>query len=159
MSRGTYLSLCKETPLDGNFDTKLLCIFFCLIMQGIILGGYDPSRICTWSATEALATACPPVPGIPSVVTRACGAWAAVILPAWRLQPNTDDQYRHQIQKAGFLDWVLFANLKRIRLPGTEHMDSAYRQKLYHVRQSAIGMALGLIPCLLCGGIVALLAG
>ena len=57
-----------------------------------------------------------------------------------------------------FLDWVLFANLKRIRLPGTEHMDNAYHQKLYHVRQSAIGMALGLIPCLLCGGIVALIA-
>jgi hypothetical protein len=52
---------------------------------------------------------------------------------------------------------VLFANIKRIRLPGTEHMDNAYHQKLYHVRQSTIGMALGLIPCLLCGGIVALL--
>lgn len=50
-----------------------------------------------------------------------------------------------------FLDWVLFANVKRIRLPGTEHMDKAYHQKKYHVVRSVIGMALGLIPCLLCG--------
>jgi len=28
-----------------------------------------------------------------------------------------------------FLDWVLFANLKRFRLEGTEHMDKAYHQK------------------------------
>lgn len=49
-----------------------------------------------------------------------------------------------------FLDWVLFANVKRIRLPGTEHMDKAYHQKKYHVVRSVIGMALGLVPCLLC---------
>lgn len=53
-----------------------------------------------------------------------------------------------------FLDWVLFANVKRIRLPGTEHMDKEYHQKKYHVVRSVIGMALGLIPCLLCGLIV-----
>lgn len=56
-----------------------------------------------------------------------------------------------------FLDWVLFANLKRIRLPGTEHMDRAYHQKKYHFIRSVIGMTLGLIPCLLCGLIVMLL--
>lgn len=55
-----------------------------------------------------------------------------------------------------FLDWVLFANVKRIRLPGTEHMDKAYHQKAYHFVHSLIGMALGLIPCLLCGLIVML---
>lgn len=53
-----------------------------------------------------------------------------------------------------FLDWVLFANVKRIRLPGTKHMDKAYHQKKYHVVRSVIGMALGVIPCLLCGLIV-----
>ena len=56
-----------------------------------------------------------------------------------------------------FLDWVLFANVKRIRLPGTEHMDKAYHQKKYHVVRSLIGMALGLLPCLLCGLLVMLL--
>ena len=54
-----------------------------------------------------------------------------------------------------FLDWVLFANIKRIRLPGTEQMDQAYHQKKYHVIRSLIGMALGLFPCLICGWIVA----
>lgn len=49
-----------------------------------------------------------------------------------------------------FLDWVLFANVRRIRLPGTEHMDKAYHQKKYHFVWSIIGMLLGLIPCLLC---------
>lgn len=56
-----------------------------------------------------------------------------------------------------FLDWVLFANVKKIRLPGTEHMDKAYHQKKYHFIHSIVGMGLGLIPCLLCGAIVALI--
>ncbi len=54
-----------------------------------------------------------------------------------------------------FLDWVLFANVKSIRLPGTEQMDQAYHQKKYHVIRSLIGMALGMFPCLVCGWIVA----
>ena len=29
-----------------------------------------------------------------------------------------------------FLDWVLFANMKAVRLPGTEHMDKAHGQGL-----------------------------
>lgn len=33
-----------------------------------------------------------------------------------------------------FLDWVLFANIKRIRLPGTEKMDKEYHQKWFHVK-------------------------
>ena len=55
------------------------------------------------------------------------------------------------------LDWVLFANMKSVRLPGTEHMDREYHQKKYHFIRSCIGMALGLIPCLICGGIVEML--
>lgn len=56
-----------------------------------------------------------------------------------------------------FLDWVLFANIKRIRLPGTEHMDKAYHQKTYHFVRALIGMVLGLIPCLLCALVVMLI--
>ena len=52
---------------------------------------------------------------------------------------------------------MLFANVKRIRLPGTEHMDKVYHQKKYHVVRSVIGMVLGLVPCLLCALIVAAL--
>ena len=33
-----------------------------------------------------------------------------------------------------FLDWVLFANIKRVRLPGTEHMNREYHQKWFHVK-------------------------
>lgn len=33
-----------------------------------------------------------------------------------------------------FLDWVLFPNIKRVRLPGTEHMDKEYHQKWFHVK-------------------------
>ena len=33
-----------------------------------------------------------------------------------------------------FLDWVLFANIKRVRLPGTEHMETEYHQKWFHVK-------------------------
>ena len=54
-----------------------------------------------------------------------------------------------------FLDWVLFANLKSVRLPGTEHMDAAYHQKKYHFVQSLWGMLIGLIPCLIGAGIYA----
>lgn len=54
-----------------------------------------------------------------------------------------------------FLDWVLFANMKSVRLPGTEHMDEAYHQKKYHFIQSCWGMLIGLIPCLVGAGIYA----
>ena len=33
-----------------------------------------------------------------------------------------------------FLDCVLFVNIKKIRLPGTEHMDKEYHQKWFHVK-------------------------
>ena len=52
-----------------------------------------------------------------------------------------------------FLDWVLFANMKAVRLPGTEHMDKAYHQKRYHFVQSLWGMLIGLIPCLAGAGL------
>ena len=54
-----------------------------------------------------------------------------------------------------FHDWVLFANMKAVRLPGTEHMDKAYHQKRYHFVQSLWGMLIGLIPCLIGAGIYA----
>lgn len=47
------------------------------------------------------------------------------------------------------LDWVLFANIKAVRLPGTEHMDKAYHQKAYHFVRSLWGMLIGLIPSVL----------
>ena len=52
-----------------------------------------------------------------------------------------------------FLDWVLFANMKSVRLPGTEQMDAAYHQKKYHFVQSLWGMLIGLVPCLIGAGV------
>ena len=54
-----------------------------------------------------------------------------------------------------FLDWLIFANMKAVRLPGTEHMDKAYHQKRYHFVQSLWGMLIGLIPCLAGAGLYA----
>lgn len=47
------------------------------------------------------------------------------------------------------LDWVFFANIKAVRLPGTEHMDKAYHQKTYHFIRALYGMLIGLIPSVL----------
>lgn len=55
------------------------------------------------------------------------------------------------------LDWIIFANLKSVRLPGTEHMDEAYHGKRYHFVRSCWGMLIGLIPCLLASAIYAII--
>ncbi|WP_434796407.1 hypothetical protein [Terrisporobacter vanillatitrophus] len=50
-----------------------------------------------------------------------------------------------------FMDWVLFANIKAIRLPGTEHMDKSYHQKRYHFIRGCFGLLIGVVPCLITG--------
>jgi len=57
-----------------------------------------------------------------------------------------------------FLDWVLFANLPRFRLEGTEHMDKAYHQKWFHAKGMLFpGIIFALIPAALVGCLVALI--
>ncbi len=48
-----------------------------------------------------------------------------------------------------FLDWVLFANIKKIRLPGTEDMENEYHQKWFHVKA-----CFPMIPVFAVGGLV-----
>ncbi len=48
-----------------------------------------------------------------------------------------------------FLDWVLFANIKKIRLPGTEYMDKEYHQKWFHVKA-----CIPMIPVFIIMGII-----
>lgn len=56
-----------------------------------------------------------------------------------------------------FIDWVLFANLKRFRLPGTEHMDKEYHQKWFHVKGMLFpGVIFALIPAFIVGWLVTL---
>ncbi|GIM32695.1 MAG: hypothetical protein KIB53_02180 [Paraclostridium bifermentans] len=50
-----------------------------------------------------------------------------------------------------FMDWILFANIKVIRLPDTEHMDKEYHQKKYHFVHGLIGILIGIFPCMFVG--------
>ena len=51
-----------------------------------------------------------------------------------------------------FMDWVLFANLKRFRLEGTEHMDKEYHQKWFHLKGMLFpGVVFALIPAAIVG--------
>ena len=45
------------------------------------------------------------------------------------------------------LDWLLFPNIKRVRLPGTEDMDKEYHQKWFHVK-----VMIPVIPVAVIGG-------
>ena len=45
------------------------------------------------------------------------------------------------------LDWLLFPNIKRVRLPGTEDMDKEYHQKWFHVK-----VMFPVIPVAVIGG-------
>ena len=57
-----------------------------------------------------------------------------------------------------FIDWVLFANMKRFRLEGTEHMDKAYHQKWFHLKGMLFpGLLYALIPSAVVGLIVMLI--
>ena len=57
-----------------------------------------------------------------------------------------------------FIDWVLFANMKRFRLEGTEQMDKAYHQKWFHVKGMLFpGIVFALISSLLVGLLIALI--
>ena len=48
------------------------------------------------------------------------------------------------------LDWCLFPNIKRARLPGTEHMDKEYHQKWFHVKVCLPAIPLFAIMGALC---------
>lgn len=56
-----------------------------------------------------------------------------------------------------FLDWVLFANIKRIRLPGTEHMEKAYHQKWFHVKVCLPVIPFAALACFVSSGLMLLL--
>ena len=57
-----------------------------------------------------------------------------------------------------FIDWVLFANMKRFRLEGTEHMDKAYHQKWFHLKGMLFpGIVFALLPSVLVGVLVSII--
>ncbi len=54
------------------------------------------------------------------------------------------------------LDCIWFCHSKKVRIPGTENMEE-YKEYRFHIRQSCIGMLLGLPACLAVGVITAIL--
>lgn len=56
------------------------------------------------------------------------------------------------------IDCLWFCHSKRCIIPGTEDMTAAYHDYGFHIRQSCIGIFIGLPVCLLTGGLTALLA-
>ena len=54
------------------------------------------------------------------------------------------------------LDSIWFCHSKKVRIPGTEDMEE-YKDYRFHIKQSCIGMLLGLPACLAVGTITAIL--
>ncbi|MBR3840578.1 MAG: hypothetical protein IKM20_05535 [Erysipelotrichales bacterium] len=54
------------------------------------------------------------------------------------------------------LDWIIFCHSKKLRIPGTEDMEEAYKNYGFHVKGAAIGTALGFLVALLSSGLVSL---
>ena len=53
------------------------------------------------------------------------------------------------------VDCALFCHLKRFIIPGTEDLTEAYRDYMFHIKGSCMGMLIGL-PCCLIAGMVAM---
>lgn len=47
------------------------------------------------------------------------------------------------------LDWILFCNNKKVRIPGTEDMELDYKDYLFHAKGAVKGILLGVIVSLL----------
>lgn len=56
---------------------------------------------------------------------------------------------------AFILDCIWFCHSKKVRIPGTEDMGE-YKDYLFHLKQSCIGMLLGLPACFMVGMIIAI---
>jgi len=55
------------------------------------------------------------------------------------------------------LDWGVFCHSRKLRIPGTEDMDGAYKDYAFHAQGAAVGCVLGVMVALLAGGIVHLI--
>lgn len=51
------------------------------------------------------------------------------------------------------LDCIWFCHSKKVRIPGTEDMKE-YKNYWFHIKQSLIGMILGILACILVGMLV-----
>lgn len=84
-------------------------------------------------------------------------AWMAHIAGATTFMEGLLSVYGYILALAVFdtlvLDWLLFPNIKRVRLPGTEDMDKEYHQKWFHVKAMfpvvPLAVILGVVIALL----------
>ncbi len=96
-----------------------------------------------------------------TIIRKTAGIIIFLILFAWMVHMAGGDTFTQALRMSYgymlvifafdtfFLDWVLFANIKKLRLPGTEDMDQAYHQKWFHVKA-----CLPMIPVFAVGGVV-----
>ena len=52
------------------------------------------------------------------------------------------------------LDWGVFCHSKKLRIPGTEDMDTDYKDYLFHAKGALIGTLIGVIVSLLAGTLI-----
>ena len=55
------------------------------------------------------------------------------------------------------LDWGVFCHSKKLRIPGTEDMESEYKNYAFHAKGACIGLVLTLTVALLSAGLVSIL--
>lgn len=85
-------------------------------------------------------------------------AWMAYFAGARTFNQGALLAFFYVIAVAAFdtfiLDWIFFPRIKRWRLPGTEHMDQAYRQKWFHLKGVLMLVPLGAVFAAIAGAMM-----
>jgi len=85
-------------------------------------------------------------------------AWMAYLAGADTFLQGTILSFSYVVAIAAFdtfiIDWIFFPRIKRWRLPGTEHMDRAYRQKWFHLKGVLVLVPMGAVFAVITGGIM-----
>lgn len=85
-------------------------------------------------------------------------AWMAYLAGADTFWKGTGLSFSYIVAIAAFdtfiIDWIFFPRIKRWRLPGTEHMDRAYRQKWFHLKGVLVLIPAGAAFAAVAGGIM-----
>lgn len=88
-------------------------------------------------------------------------AWMAYLAGADTFLQGTILSFSYVVAIAAFdtfiIDWIFFPRIKRWRLPGTEHMNRAYRQKWFHLKGVLVLVPMGAVFAVIAGGIMVLL--
>ncbi len=148
-------------------ECVIMCLSFCIIVFGMLLvnpltfiSDYPPEiqeryyKSQNKEATKEKLTIIMKVKKVVALIVFAClFAWMAHTAGASTFLQGLLAVYGYIIILFSFdtffMDWVLFANIKRIRLPGTENMEKEYHQKWFHVK-----VVFPRIPVFVTGGFI-----